>query len=62
MNKIEQEVQENISINWAEIKSILNGIEAALASVDAMLPAGLAKTIIAGVAGAINVVISALPN
>lgn len=51
-----------LSLNWAEIKAVLNSAELALQSVCGALPAGIAKSIVCGVASGLQLVISLLPN
>lgn len=50
------------SINWKEVKSILNGILVALNGVLALLPSGLMRNILSGVISALSLVISMIPS
>lgn len=56
-----QELQ-GLSLDWAEIKKVLGAADDALELVCNSLPAGLAKSIVCGVASGLKLVISLLPN
>jgi uncharacterized protein YpuA (DUF1002 family) len=60
MNKIQQEIQENSSIDWKKIKDILVGIDASLVVIINELPDGVAKKILQGIDKVILVLISAM--
>lgn len=53
---------QGLNLNWAEIKAVLTAADDALETVCSALPAGLAKSIVCGVAAGLKLVISLLPN
>lgn len=51
----------NLAIDWPKIKSVLLGISSSLDIVCDMLPAGIVKNIICGLASIVTVIANQLP-
>ncbi len=61
MNDLQKELNE-ANVDWQKIKEILMGIANALEAVANMVPVGLIKNLLLGVAAGIKMVIGLLPS
>jgi F0F1-type ATP synthase assembly protein I len=62
MNNLQLQHDLNADIDWAKVKEILSGIAVALEAVANMVPIGLIKNLLLGLAAGLNLIIGMLPN
>ncbi len=56
MNKIQQDVNLNPSINWERVKEVICGLESTIRALCEELPVGTIKTILCGIASILSMV------
>ena len=59
---LKKEVEANLSVNWVEIKKILQSALAALQEVLVLVPNGVAKIVIQSLIAGLELIIGVLPN